>query len=130
LVATDIAARGIDITLLPQVVNYDLPYLPEDYIHRIGRTARAGQEGRAISLVSADEVKMLHAIEKLLKFTLTRNIIEGFEPTQELKVVPSKPKSNKRNRGNKNRSFNSQNKKHWKKGSSNPRGQSNTRRKK
>ena len=130
LVATDIAARGIDITHLPQVVNYDLPYLPEDYIHRIGRTARAGQEGRAISLVSADEVKMLHTIEKLLKFTLTRNIIEGFEPTQELKVVPSKPKSNKRNRGNKNRSFNSQNKKHWKKGSSNPRGQSNTRRKK
>ena len=130
LVATDIAARGIDITLLPQVVNYDLPYLPEDYIHRIGRTARAGQEGRAISLVSADEVKMLHTIEKLLKFTLTRNIIEGFEPTQELKVVPSKPKSNRRKRGNKNRSFNSQNKKHWKEGSSNPRGQSNTRRKK
>ena len=130
LVATDIAARGIDITHLPQVVNYDLPYLPEDYIHRIGRTARAGQEGRAISLVSADEVKMLHAIEKLLKFTLTRNIIEGFEPTQELKVVPSKPKSNRRKRGNKNRSFNSQNKKHWKEGSSNPRGQSNTRRKK
>ena len=130
LVATDIAARGIDITLLPQVVNYDLPYLPEDYIHRIGRTARAGQEGRAISLVSADEVKMLHAIEKLLKFTLTRNIIEGFEPTQELKVVPSKPKSNRKKRGNKNRSFNSQNKKHRKEGSSNPRGQSNTRRKK
>lgn len=130
LVATDIAARGIDITLLPQVVNYDLPYLPEDYIHRIGRTARAGQEGRAISLVSADEVKMLHTIEKLLKFTLTRNIIEGFEPTEELKVVPSKPKSNRRKRGNKNRSLNSQNKKHWKEGSSNPRGQSNTRRKK
>ena len=130
LVATDIAARGIDITHLPQVVNYDLPYLPEDYIHRIGRTARAGQEGRAISLVSADEVKMLHTIEKLLKFTLTRNIIEGFEPTQELKVVPSKPKSNRRKRVNKNRSFNSQNKKHRKEGSSNPRGQSNTRRKK
>lgn len=107
LVATDIAARGIDISLLPQVVNYDLPYLPEDYIHRIGRTARAGQEGRAISLVSSDEVKMLHAIEKLLKFNLPRNIIEGFEPTQELKLESLKPKSNRRKRPNKKRSFDS-----------------------
>jgi|TARA_B110000483_G_scaffold223838_1_gene282078 ATP-dependent RNA helicase RhlE len=129
LVATDIAARGIDINLLPQVVNYDLPYLPEDYIHRIGRTARAGQEGRAISLVSADEVKMLHAIEKLLKFTLPRTIIEGFEPTHELQSAPSKPKSNKRKRPNKNRSFDSQKKKNWKPRSSNQKGQSNTRRK-
>ena len=129
LVATDIAARGIDISLLPQVVNYDLPYLPEDYIHRIGRTARAGQEGRAISLVSADEVKMLHAIEKLLKFSLPRNIIEGFEPTQELKLAPSKPKSNRRKRVNKNKSFNSKRKNNWKQGNSNQKGQSNTRRK-
>ena len=113
LVATDIAARGLDINLLPQVVNYDLPYLPEDYIHRIGRTARAGQEGRAISLVSADEVKMLHAIEKLLKFSLPRSVIEGFEPTQVLKTEPSKPKS-KRKRAKKNRSFDSQKKKNWK----------------
>ena len=67
LVATDIAARGIDISLLPHVVNFDLPYVPEDYIHRIGRTARAGQEGKAISLVSADEHKLLFDIEKLLK---------------------------------------------------------------
>ena len=84
-----------------------MPYLPEDYIHRIGRTARAGQEGRAISLVSSDEVKMLHAIEKLLKFNLPRNIIEGFEPTQELKLESLKPKSNRRKRPNKKRSFDS-----------------------
>ena len=129
LVATDIAARGIDINLLPQVVNYDLPYLPEDYIHRIGRTARAGQEGRAISLVSADEVKMLHAIEKLLKFTLPRTIIEGFEPTQELKIAPPKSQPNKRKRPNKNRSFDSQKKKRWSSKNSQQKGQGNTRRK-
>jgi len=113
LVATDIAARGIDISLLPQVVNYDLPYLPEDYIHRIGRTARAGQEGRAISLVSADEVKMLRSIEKLLKFTLPRNEIEGFEPTQEFKVASPKPKSSRRKKPNKKRSDYSSKKKNW-----------------
>jgi ATP-dependent RNA helicase RhlE len=113
LVATDIAARGLDINLLPQVVNYDLPYLPEDYIHRIGRTARAGQEGRAISLVSADEVKMLHAIEKLLKFSLPRKVIEGFEPTQELKIASSKPKSSRRKKPNKKRSDYSSKKKNW-----------------
>ena len=113
LVATDIAARGLDINLLPQVVNYDLPYLPEDYIHRIGRTARAGQEGRAISLVSADEVKMLHAIEKLLNFSLPRKVIEGFEPTQELKIASSKPKSSRRKRPNKKRSDYSSKKKNW-----------------
>ena len=113
LVATDIAARGIDISLLPQVVNYDLPYLPEDYIHRIGRTARAGQEGRAISLVSADEVKMLRAIEKLLKFTLPRNEIEGFETTQELKLFSSEPRSSRRKKPGKKRSFYSPKKKNW-----------------
>ena len=113
LVATDIAARGIDISLLPQVVNYDLPYLPEDYIHRIGRTARAGQEGRAISLVSADEVKMLRAIEKLLKFTLPRNEIEGFKPTQELKLFSSEPRSSRRKKPGKKRSFYSPKKKNW-----------------
>jgi len=113
LVATDIAARGIDISLLPQVVNYDLPYLPEDYIHRIGRTARAGQEGRAISLVSADEVKMLRAIEKLLKFTLPRNEIKGFEPTQELKLFSSEPRSSRRKKPDNKRSFYSPKKKNW-----------------
>jgi ATP-dependent RNA helicase RhlE len=66
LVATDIAARGIDITELPQVVNYELPHVPEDYVHRIGRTGRAGAAGRALSLVSTDERERLRAIEKLL----------------------------------------------------------------
>ena len=113
LVATDIAARGIDISLLPQVVNYDLPYLPEDYIHRIGRTARAGQEGRAISLVSADEVKILRAIEKLLKFTLPRNEIEGFKPTQELELFSSEPRSSRRKKPGKKRLFYSPKKKNW-----------------
>ena len=90
LVATDIAARGIDINLLPQVVNFDLPYVPEDYIHRIGRTARAGQEGKAISLVSADEHKLLFDIEKLLNSPIPRETIEGFEPTQNLSTEAPK----------------------------------------
>jgi ATP-dependent RNA helicase RhlE len=98
LVATDIAARGIDINLLPQVVNFDLPYVPEDYIHRIGRTARAGQEGKAVSLVSADEHKLLSDIEKLLKSSIPRKIIEGFEPTQSLRSSPPKPSGSGRNR--------------------------------
>ena len=80
LVATDIAARGIDIHQLPQVVNFDLPNVPEDYVHRIGRTGRAGASGRAISLVSSDEVKQLTDIERLIKSKLTREEIEGFEP--------------------------------------------------
>ena len=99
LVATDIAARGIDINLLPQVVNFDLPYVPEDYIHRIGRTARAGQEGKAISLVSADEHKLLFDIERLLKQEIPRKIIEGFEPTQNLRSGSPKQKSNNRGEG-------------------------------
>ena len=96
LVATDIAARGIDINLLPQVVNFDLPYVPEDYIHRIGRTARAGQEGKAISLVSADEHKLLFDIEKLLKSPIPRETIEGFEPTQDLSTEAPKLRGNRR----------------------------------
>jgi ATP-dependent RNA helicase RhlE len=81
LVATDIAARGIDIDLLPLVVNFDLPQVAEDYVHRIGRTARAGQSGIAVSLVSADEAGQLHAIEKLLKRQLPRVVVADFEPT-------------------------------------------------
>ena len=96
LVATDIAARGIDINLLPQVVNFDLPYVPEDYIHRIGRTARAGQEGKAISLVSADEHKLLFDIEKLLKSPIPRETIAGFEPTQNLRTEAPKSRGNRR----------------------------------
>lgn len=84
LVATDIAARGLDIDQLPQVVNFDLPNVPEDYVHRIGRTGRAGAKGEAISLVSADEFKQLSDIERLLKQVLTRKLIGGFEPVHEV----------------------------------------------
>jgi ATP-dependent RNA helicase RhlE len=80
LVATDIAARGIDIEQLPQVVNFDLPSVPEDYVHRIGRTGRAGALGKAISLFSADEEKQLRDIERVLKKAIEREIIVGFEP--------------------------------------------------
>ena len=84
LVATDIAARGIDIDQLPQVVNFDLPNVPEDYVHRIGRTGRAGASGQAISLVSADEFKQLQDIEYLLNKILTRKTIDGFEPVNDV----------------------------------------------
>jgi ATP-dependent RNA helicase RhlE len=84
LVATDIAARGIDINQLPQVVNFDLPQVAEDYIHRIGRTGRAGSNGHAISLVMADEFKLLRDIERLTNKILKREIVEGFEPVQIL----------------------------------------------
>lgn len=80
LVATDIAARGIDIDQLPHVVNYDLPNVPEDYVHRIGRTGRAGASGEAVSLVCVDELQLLKDIEKLIKQSLPREIIPGFEP--------------------------------------------------
>ena len=80
LVATDIAARGLDIDQLPCVVNFDLPQVAEDYVHRIGRTGRAGASGLAISLVSADEVNQLQAIEKLIKCRLNRIEVEDFEP--------------------------------------------------
>lgn len=81
LVATDIAARGIDIDQLPQVVNFDLPNIAEDYIHRIGRTARAGASGKAVSLVSADEFDQLKDIERLLKQLITRKEMDDFKPT-------------------------------------------------
>ena len=84
LIATDIAARGLDIEQLPQVVNFDLPNVPEDYVHRIGRTGRAGAKGKAISLVSADEFKQLRDIENLIKRKLTRDDINGFEPQHNL----------------------------------------------
>ena len=84
LVATDIAARGIDIDQLPQVVNFDLPNVPEDYVHRIGRTARAGSSGHAVSLVSADEIKQLSDIERLIKNKIPREDVEGFEPEHAL----------------------------------------------
>jgi len=80
MVATDIAARGIDIDMLPHVVNYDLPNVPHDYIHRIGRTGRAGADGEAISLVCVDEHLFLRDIERLIKRSITRQVIAGFEP--------------------------------------------------
>lgn len=78
LVATDVAARGIDIAQLPIVVNYDLPNVPEDYVHRIGRTARAGASGEAVSLVSNEDRSLLTAIENLLKRAIPVRPIEGF----------------------------------------------------
>jgi ATP-dependent RNA helicase RhlE len=90
LVATDIAARGLDIPLLPHVINFELPNIPEDYVHRIGRTGRAGASGEAISLVDIDEVEYVQAIEKLLGEKLSSEVIEGFEPTG--KPSQNKPK--------------------------------------
>lgn len=103
LVATDIAARGLDIHLLPNVINYDLPHVAEDYVHRIGRTARAGAEGQAISLVTAEEFKLLKEIEKLIKQVINRKILPGFEPTEtvpesSLDTRSSKPQKSKKPR--------------------------------
>jgi ATP-dependent RNA helicase RhlE len=88
LVATDIAARGLDIDRLPHVVNYELPNVPEDYLHRIGRTARAGQEGHAVSLVCVDEHELLRNIERLLRCELEEEIIPGYEPDPRIKAEP------------------------------------------
>lgn len=105
LVATDIAARGIDIDQLPHVINFDLPDVPEDYVHRIGRTGRAGTSGEAISLVCADEIKQLSDIENLIGELLPRKLIDGFEPVhdvppsrlrQQRPKKPKKPKSGHR----------------------------------
>ena len=88
LVATDIAARGIDITELPHVVNYELPQVPEDYVHRIGRTGRAGSSGSAISLVCVDEHRLMRDIERLLGREVPRQIVPGFEPDPKVKPQP------------------------------------------
>ncbi|MGF6130472.1 ATP-dependent RNA helicase RhlE [Pseudomonas frederiksbergensis] len=110
LVATDVAARGLDIEDLPLVVNFDLPIVAEDYIHRIGRTGRAGATGEAISLVCADEVNQLSAIEMLTRQTLTRQTEQDFEPEHRVpdtdssgQVVkkPKKPKKPKTSGGGK-----------------------------
>jgi ATP-dependent RNA helicase RhlE len=84
LVATDIAARGLDIAQLPLVVNYDLPLVPEDYVHRVGRTGRAGLTGRAVSLVSAADRSLLADIQRLLPTLLEQVVIAGFEPSASL----------------------------------------------
>ena len=88
LVATDIAARGLDIEELPHVVNYELPNVPEDYVHRIGRTGRAAATGEALSLVCVDEHKLLRDIERLLKKEIPRIAIAGYEPDPSIKAEP------------------------------------------
>ena len=125
LVATDIAARGIDIIELPHVVNFDLPHVAEDYVHRIGRTARAGATGEAVSLVSADEAKQLFDIERLIQKKIQRILVDDFIPDHNLpesakKLLPvknKKPKNRNKTKHSKNRNSaeNKSNKKPWSK---------------
>jgi ATP-dependent RNA helicase RhlE len=96
LVATDVAARGIDIDELPYVVNYEIPHTPEDYVHRIGRTGRAGKQGKAISLVASDEVEYLVDIEKLIKRPIEQVNVPGFEPDEHWCYPPDKKGGRKR----------------------------------
>ncbi len=116
LVATDIAARGLDIDQLPHVVNYELPNVPEDYVHRIGRTGRAGKEGQAVSLVCVDEHKLLRDIERLLKRKIPQQVLEGYEPDPSIEPEPiqkrgrqeSKPgKARRQDQGNRRRASSS-----------------------
>lgn len=90
LVATDIAARGLDIPLLPHVINYEIPNISEDYVHRIGRTGRAGASGEAVSLVSADETTYLKDIQKLIGMQIPVEVVEGFEPDPNASTKPIK----------------------------------------
>ena len=103
LVATDIAARGIDIDQLPHVVNYDLPNVSEDYVHRIGRTGRAGSNGVAVSLVCVDEHQMLRDIEKLIKQKLPQEVIAGFEPDPNAVAQPIQLRSQQHQQSRKTR---------------------------
>ena len=102
LVATDIAARGLDIPLLPHVINFEIPNIPEDYVHRIGRTGRAGASGEALSLVSADETSFLRDIEKLIEMKLPVEIMEGFEPDPDASTAPIKQGQGRQNRNSRN----------------------------
>ncbi|AOK01166.1 MULTISPECIES: DEAD/DEAH box helicase [Burkholderia] len=99
LVATDIAARGIDIDQLPHVVNFDLPNVPEDYVHRIGRTGRAGATGEAVSLVCVDEKQLLRDIERLIKREIPQEVIAGFEPDPNVKPEPIQQRRGQQPRG-------------------------------
>ena len=108
LVATDVAARGIDIKNMNQVINFDLPTVAKDYVHRIGRTGRAGESGKAISFVSSEQFELLDAIQKLLKQTLEQHIVEGFEPNNPIaksksKVGKKQRRFNKKSRFKKNK---------------------------
>jgi ATP-dependent RNA helicase RhlE len=109
LVATDIAARGLDIDQLPQVVNYELPNVPEDYVHRIGRTGRAGNAGSAVSLVCIDERKLLQDIERLLNRRLEQVVVPDFEPDPNIPAEPipngrgARPAPGRRNSANSGR---------------------------
>ena len=127
LVATDIAARGIDIDQLPHVINFDLPSVPEDYVHRIGRTGRAGRGGEAISLVSADESKQLFDIERLIQKHLERELVEDFWPKHD---VPKSPELRpvKSSRPKKSNNINNQDKNTFKKKSSDSNSKSRKRR--
>ena len=106
LVATDIAARGLDIDQLPQVVNFELPNVPEDYVHRIGRTGRAGSSGAAVSLVDREEIKLLKDIEKLIKREIPRVPVEGFTPSAN--PEPEAPRAPRPQHGQKRKPQNSQ----------------------
>ena len=106
LVATDIAARGIDIDKLPHVVNFELPNVPEDYVHRIGRTARAGQKGHAVSLVCVDELKLLRDIEKLLGKDIGKVHLPGYDVDPHIKAEPIRNGRSNSNAGNHGRSHN------------------------
>ena len=101
LVATDIAARGLDIPLLPHVVNFELPNISEDYIHRIGRTGRAGASGEAISLVCGEEIAYLRDIENLLGLKIANEVLEGFEPDPNEPTAPKKQQQRSRKPRNK-----------------------------
>jgi ATP-dependent RNA helicase RhlE len=95
LVATDIAARGLDIDQLPHVVNYELPNVPEDYVHRIGRTGRAGHKGLAVSLVCVDEQKLLRDIERLLRCQIPKQVLAGYEPDPSITPEPIQQRNRK-----------------------------------
>lgn len=106
LVATDIAARGLDIPLLPHVINFEIPNIPEDYVHRIGRTGRAGAVGEAISLVSPDETTYLRDIEKLVGLKIPSEVIAGFEPDPNASTEPEKRQQGGGNRSRPTRNAN------------------------
>lgn len=102
LVATDVASRGLDIEQLPYVVNFELPNVPEDYVHRIGRTGRAGMTGRAVSLVCKEEYPFLESIEKLLNHTITKEVVPGYESSSipNSGTEQAQPKRSKQRRSN------------------------------